>query len=211
MTIEETRKKILEDDEFVMSEFHKLQYFYGLKDEIRYHLSRSQDLNGDSVAEHVYGMMVVASYFLPLEDIEGELNKGRIYDLITWHDMDEIEVGDVIGYLKTKEHRDKEAKAENVIIEKTPAHMQETVKNLLAEYGARTTRESKFVKAVDKLEPVLHLFNDRGKALMHHFGTTRAQHNELKVPYLAEFPYLKRFHEVTEEELEKQGYYTPDA
>ena len=58
MTLEEfTKERILEDTA-------KLQYLFGLKKVIRYNQGRAETDSTESVAEHVYGMHILAQYYL---------------------------------------------------------------------------------------------------------------------------------------------------
>ncbi len=78
MTIEETREKILTDDAFVLEELRKLQYLYGQQQVIRSNLTRTEDIMTESVAEHIYGLTVLAHYFSLLEELP-ELNLARVH------------------------------------------------------------------------------------------------------------------------------------
>ena len=144
MTFDEfTKERILED-------MAKLQYLYRLKKVIRYDQNRHETDSTESVAEHVYGMHILAHYFLPLEDPGGNWNDARIYEMITLHDVDEIETGDILGWAKTPEQRLLEAEATEVVIQKSPVHMQIKLKQRLSEYETQETPEAKFARAIDK-------------------------------------------------------------
>lgn len=194
-------------DEEILKEVEKIQYLYGLKYEIRYDLAREEKLHTESVAEHIYGMFILAHYFLPLEDPEGAWDHKRIYELILWHDIDEIEAGDLIGYKKTTADRIREKQAEKEVLAKMPTILQSSVSGYLAEYTARITKEAQFVKAIDKMEPNFHLLNPRGKQIMHNNGTTLEEHNKIKTPYIKGFLVLERFNEVMAKEMVRQGFF----
>jgi 5'-deoxynucleotidase YfbR-like HD superfamily hydrolase len=98
----------------ILTDLAKLQYLYGLKKVIRYDQNRHETDSTESVAEHVYGMHILAQYFLPLENPKGSWDKSRIYEMITLHDIDEIETGDVLGYTKTEEIRALEIESKNL-------------------------------------------------------------------------------------------------
>ena len=195
-----TKEKILED-------VKKLQYLYGLKKVIRYDQDRTETDSTESVAEHVYGMHILAQYFLPFEDQKGDLDKARIYEMITLHDIDEIETGDVLGYTKTPEIRAMELNSMKLTIEKSPIHMQEAMKALAEEYEGRETIEAKFAKAIDKIEPLVQIFNEEGRRIMQKNKTTAEQSLRIKAPYVGEFPFIKLFSEVIHRELIDGGYY----
>ncbi len=201
MTLEElTKEKVLE-------ETAKLQYLYGLKKVIRYDQNRHETDSTESVAEHVYGMMILAQYFLPLENSEGNWDRAKLYEMITLHDIDEIETGDVLGYTKTAETRALELEAMKRTIENAPVHMQKHMNRRVTEYEARESVESKFAKAIDKIEPLFQIFNEEGRAVLKRNKTTAEQSLRIKTPYIQDFPYIKRFAEVIHEELVNSDYY----
>lgn len=86
---------------FVLEEITRLQFFNGLKHEMRYGQPRDTSNGGDTVAEHVYGMQVLFDYFWPLEDSERQWDQVKMRQMITFHDVDEVITGDIIGYKKS--------------------------------------------------------------------------------------------------------------
>jgi 5'-deoxynucleotidase YfbR-like HD superfamily hydrolase len=76
---------------------------------IRYNRTRTEEIHTQSVAEHTFNMQALAQYFLPLEDDSAELDAQRVFKMITWHDIGEIESGDVMGFLKTAEDKANDA------------------------------------------------------------------------------------------------------
>jgi 5'-deoxynucleotidase YfbR-like HD superfamily hydrolase len=98
MTTEQIRELVLNDDDFVLGEIRKLQNIYKLKHEIRYAQDRTKGDLTESVAEHTWGMHIIANYFLALEDDTADWNNEKIFQMITWHDLDEIVIGDIVSY-----------------------------------------------------------------------------------------------------------------
>lgn len=207
MTIEETREKILTEDNFVLDETKKIQYLYGLQKVIRNHLKRDEDPTTESVAEHVHAMSVLTHYFAPLEDTEQKLNHHTIHTLITWHDIDEIETGDVIGYLKTDADRAAEHEAQKRVLKQAPASLRANIDQATTEYKQQETTEAKFVKAIDKLDPVFYLYNENGYKLFKLHNATKEQHCRIKEPYLKNFPYMYRFYQIVTKQLESEGFF----
>lgn len=205
MTLEDCTK------ENVLHETAKLQYLYGLKKVIRYNQDRHETDSTESVAEHVYGMMVLAQYFLPLEDPSGTLDRARLYEMITLHDIDEIETGDTLGYHKTPEIRALELDAMRRTIKNAPIHMQEHMNRRVTEYEDRETKEAKFAKAIDKIEPLFQIFNPEGKEILQRNKTTAEQSLRIKTPYVEEFPYIKRFADIIHSEMVEGGYFWQEA
>ncbi len=211
MTAEETKEKIFSDEAFVLEEVKRLQFFYGLKREIRYGEERSDMSNPESVAEHVYGMYVLLNYFLPLEDIESNWSRERIEKMILLHDLDEVITGDKIGYLKTKEDVANEEVALIDVYKAIPESMREESELLLKEYHKRETPEAKFVKAIDKIEPIVHLFNEGGKELLARMKTTYEQNASIKIQFFEEFPVIMHFYKVTSTQMFKEGFFFEES
>jgi len=210
MTIQEVQQKPLTDDDFVLAEVDKLQTIFKLKQEMRYDGTRAEEPGADSVAEHVFGMYLLANYFLPLEDPEHTWDRDKINQMILWHDVDEVITGDIIGYLKTDEDRAREREATEQILADLPKHIEPTARAIITEYEARTSIEAKFTKAIDKIEPTFHLFNEYGKQITLEKQTTLDQHQRIKLPFMQEFLYIARVAEVVTNEMIEQGFFVSD-
>ncbi len=195
--------------EEILDETRKIQYLYGLKQEIRYGEVRENQT--ESVAEHIYAMHILAHYFLALEDTEALWNRQRIFEMITWHDIDELETGDIIGYKKTEEDRSRENTTIEAVLRKMPTALAATLTPILYEYQKQETIESQFVKALDKIETLFELFNDRGKALQQKNRTSIENYKSIKDAYIAPFPTMHQFNEVLSEEMINQGFFTQGA
>lgn len=205
MNIDDTREKILHNDAFVLSEVKKLQYFYGLKYEIRYDQDRGEHVYSESVAEHVYAMNLLADYFLALEDTQ--LDSNQIRQTITWHDMDELKTGDIISWKKTPEQVAHEQEAWQAVVPELPDILQNQVSTLVADYEQQRTAEGKFVKAIDKIEPLFHLYNAAGKTWCTDQKLTRHDSERIKYPYIAFSPYIERFCTVIHDAMEQEGFF----
>lgn len=198
-------------EEHIMSEVTTLQYFYGLKREIRYAMTRTQEDATESVAEHVYGMHICALYFLPLENPAGDWDRALIADMITLHDIDEIETGDVLGYTKTDAVRAAEAEAMRVVMKKAPVHMQPNMKIAIDSYDVQETPEARFVKAIDKFEPLIQTYNEAGKITFKRNKTTAENAESIKEPYLREFKTMYTFYKTIHTKMVAEDFfYTND-
>lgn len=193
--------------EYILDEVKKIQYLYGLKYEIRYGLERTSEIFTESVAEHIYGMHICAQYFLPLENPEGSWNKVRIYELITLHDIDELETGDMIGYLKTDTIREGEREAKLVVLDKLPKHLKTEFESLFNEYEDQQTPEARFVKAIDRFEPLMQVYSDFGRYVIARNKTTEEQSQRIKEPYIKEFPMMQKFNQVIHQAMIDEGYF----
>ncbi len=210
MTIEQTRQALLTDDTYLREQLDLFVTYYNLKHTIRW----AKDRNGDfteSVAEHVYGMQVLISYFLPLADPAQSMDSTLISNMATWHDMAEAVVSDMTTKLKTKAHEEAEKVAEGNLIATAPAHLTSTLTAIYTTYDARTTREARFVKAIDKIEPMFHLYFLKQKGIdvpTHYQMQWEAdEYRQHRAFYVDEFPILKRFDDVLYEET--KAYYPP--
>ena len=193
--------------EKILTETRMLQYLYGLKREIRYAQTRTQDDSTESVAEHVYGMHMCALYFLPLEDPTGSWDRAKVFEMISLHDMDEIETGDIIGYLKNDAMRAAEADAMRIVMEKSPFHMRPVMERAINEYDLQQTAEAIFVKAIDKFEPLIQIYNGIGHNILHTNKTTEENSRVIKEPYLQSFPYLYAFYREIHKRMIAEGFF----
>ena len=201
MTLEEfTPEKILEDVD-------KLRYFYTLKEVTRYNTPREQGDDTESVAEHLYGMQLLAQYFLPLEDAAGEFDRGSVSSLITLHDIDEIETGDYVSYIKTEEHRLEAEAAMPKVLSMVPSHIKDAVVSIVNEYETQATKEAQFVKAIDKIEPLIQVYTEKGRIICHRNKCTAGDSLRIKEKYIEGFPFIKKFALTLHAELIAGGYY----
>lgn len=207
MTLEETREKILTDDAFVLAEVSKIQVLYELKRVIRYNHTRTEVVDTESVAEHVFGAMILAEYFLPLEDVENKWDKNKITQMLLVHDIAEIITGDEIGYLKTDKQRVAEAEAEKKLLAELPETIRENFTNVMNEYEQRLTMEAKFTKAVEKTDPYFHMYSEAGKKIMADEKSTEEQTRGLHEGPTLVFPYINRFYNVIHKAFIQEGFF----
>ena len=135
-----------------MKEVKKLHKLYELKEVDRYGFVKKRQ---ESSAEHTYSCLITAQYFLP--KIKQKLNEKKIMKMLLYHDVVEIEAGDIYWLDKKqttkKEH---ETKAFQKLKTKIPASMAKEIHSLWKEFEANKTKEAKFCQAIDKFEPVIH-------------------------------------------------------
>lgn len=211
MNFSELKEKLLTSEEFVVSELQKIQVLYVLKKEIRYDKERRSEADTESVAEHIYGMQCLIDYFLPLEDESGKWNRELIKNMAIYHDIDEILTGDTVSYWKTAEDVKNEQEAYATVIERLPESIQLHIEEVTNEYRAQTSPEAKFVKAIDKIEPVFELYSEEGKKTLHTLKTTPEQHLSVKAQYVEPFPVINRFNTVMHNRFLAEGYYHAGA
>ncbi len=195
-----TKEKVLED-------VRGLRYLYGLKYVIRYAESRAETDYTESVAEHVYGMHLIAQFFLPLISETKVIDRAKVYEMITIHDIDEVETGDIIGYLKTEQQMQAEIEASKKVIAKSPKHMRHYLSDLAHEYDKKESIEARFVKAVDKFEPLIHLYSEGGKEILHRNKTTIQNSVDVKEKYIAPFPIMYCYYQHIHNQMIEEGYF----
>lgn len=115
-------------DDQLLTEIKGLLYLFSHQEVIRHGLDRkAEEFKSQSVSEHIYNMMTLCQYFLPLEDPGNKLDKTRIAQLILWHDIEEIETGDIPKHHKTSEHETAASSAFAQTLEKIPNSLKEDV------------------------------------------------------------------------------------
>jgi len=205
--MKEIRERVLNDDEFVISETFKIQKLYRLKHEIRYGLERVEDIQTESVAEHIYGIHIIATYFLPLEDQGSTWDKTKILEMITYHDIDEVKTGDSINFKKTEQFSKEELGAALDVLSNSSSVIKKTISSIVTEYHKQQSIEAKFVKAIDAVEPLFQLFNENGRKTLLQTKATYKNNRDHKDPYLTDFPIVERFSDVISIKMLKQGYF----
>ncbi len=107
----------------------------------------------ESVAEHSWRTALLAIILAP--EMKGEINLGRVVQMIVVHDIAEIIAGDHPAWRgKLKDKAKKERSALKGLSSDLPPKQQKEILALWEEYEAKTTPEGKFAKAVDKLETI---------------------------------------------------------
>ena len=196
MTTEEFKVAILSDDVLLVSELQKFETYFNLKHTIRWARDRHGDVT-ESVAEHVFGMHVLASYFLPLEDSEKVLNRELVTQMITWHDMAEAIVSDMTTKDKTPDHEAAEKVAEHKLVTTASPQLQSSLTTIYETYDARSTPEARFVKALDKIEPLFHLYflKKSGVHVPDHYAMQwqADEYRTHRAKYINQFMYIMRF------------------
>jgi len=155
----------------------------------------------ETTAEHTYSAMFLAEYFLKLHP---KLNKERVMQIILYHDFVEIYAGDTfVENEKDKEKQNsKEEKSYKKLLKTLPKEIVVNFENSWIEYLEQETLESKFAKAIDVMDPIIHASTDKTDWVKYHF--TEKKLREYKEPYLKEFPILMKFFNELVEELKKK-------
>ena len=103
----------------------------------------------ESVAEHIYGVQMLAISIYYQFDYKLDLNK--VIYMLAVHELEEIEIGDLAFYETTKEDKLEKGKNATDLILKDLIGKEE-ISKLLDEYNERKTDEAIFAYHCDKLE-----------------------------------------------------------
>ena len=196
-------------DEEILVIARQLRAGYRMKHTLRYASTRPSE-HSESDAEHVYGLLLLLQYFLPLENPERTWNRERIYGMLLYHDFPEIIHGDVAYHLKTPEQIAQEHAAAPVAFKLLPEPLASEGMALWQEYEVCVTPEAKFVHALDKIEPMFEIFEfSPGTESMHRLKFTYDMHLGKKLKATECFPVMRRFVMVVSEEMRRQGVFWP--
>ncbi|MBS3143004.1 HD domain-containing protein [Candidatus Woesearchaeota archaeon] len=184
-----------------MLPIEQLQYAISLKKVSRV----TQNLGRRETApEHVWGALILAEYFLPR--VKRKLNHTKVLQLLLFHDLVEIEAGDVSFIAKETEAQKikREYKGFLRLLKKIPASMRSHYKKLFHEYEAKKTWEAKFAQAIDKFEPMIHQLEYKGD--WKKIGLTEKLLRRAKQKAMEPFPELLKAFNETIGYCKKRGY-----
>ncbi len=167
-----------------MEEIIKLRKLYGLKKVYR---TNSVEDRKESSAEHSWSCLILADYFLNITDIK--LDRLKVYELLMYHDVVEIEAGDAPLHpnKKRKNQKEKEQKALKKLEDKIPKELRTKFVKLFNEFEENKTKEAKFAQAIDKLDAEIHELDYKKDWK----GWTEEFLRDKKEKYFEEFPKLK--------------------
>jgi putative hydrolase of HD superfamily len=194
-------------DEQILETARQLRVAYQLKHTLRYHTQRDLSIHSESVAEHIFALLFLAQYFLPIEDKANTLNRERLYQILLFHDFPEIPHGDIPYIFKTKADEERERKAAEGVFASLPLSLQKLSLNSWQEYEDRQTPEAHFAYALDKTEPVFELWDPVNEHTPERLKQTWESHIEKKRRATEHFPIMRRFVEVVSEDMLKRGVF----
>ena len=183
-----------------MESLNKLRKFYHLKNVERAGTVLSRK---ESAAEHSWSTLVLADYFL--NQMGSKLDRLKVYELLIYHDVVEIESGDIPIHheeaRKDKERKEKEAMKK--LKEDFPTVMKEKVWNLFVEFEEQQTAEAKFAKAIDKLDSIIHELDYKKDWK----GWTEEMVRRFHGPAISEFKELQQRFDKILGFCKKEGYF----
>ena len=138
----------------LIKEIHKFRTFNKLKSIYR---KNSVDQRKESSSEHSWSCLLLADFFL--SKIELGIDKIKVYDLLIYHDILEIELGDTPlqpNVSRTLYNKKNEEHALDRLQAQLPSHLSNKHLSLFKEFKEQKTREAKFAKLIDSLDPIIH-------------------------------------------------------
>jgi len=182
-----------------MEDVHKLRVINRLKS---VHRSNSVDGRKESSAEHSWSCLLLADYFLT--KFPREIDRLRVYELLMYHDMIEIETGDLpLSPNSRKLGKGDIGEAAGRLEGRLPHPISGKFIALFREFEEQKTIESRFAKAVDALDAEIHELDYKGDWK----GWTREFLVESKLRFFDEFPEMKGMFEKMLEYLVENGYF----
>ncbi len=167
-----------------MGELLKVRKFYQLKNVER---ANSVGIRKESPAEHTWSCLILADYFL--EKTKMNIDKSKVFDLLLYHDVVEIECGDenIFHEQEHAVHKKNERSAADKLKKDLPLPLQEKFLALFVDFEEGKTVEARFAKAIDALDAVIHELDypDDWK------GWTEEFLRRKKSPLFETFPELK--------------------
>ena len=104
----------------------------------------------ESVAEHVYGTLMLAQVIMDQYDLK--LDRAKVYEILMNHEIEEILMPDYSIRAKIT-RREKIAQGKKSVNQATRMlNRQKEIENLLDEFNERETPEAKFCYLIDKME-----------------------------------------------------------
>lgn len=140
-----------------------------------------------------------------LTQTKQKLDRLKVYELLMYHDVVEIETGDIPIHHEEKRNNKKqeEMAAANKLSEELPKEIGKKLKALFTEFEENTTPESKFARAIDKLDALIHELDYKKDWKGWNEAMVRKYHSEA----LKAFPELYAVFEEILEFLKKEEYF----
>ncbi len=158
----------------------------------------------ESSAEHSWSCLVLAEYFLSIIE-DKSLDRLKIYELLIYHDLVEIESGDIpwTDLEKRKGKKETEKAAFERLKSKLPLPLKAKIIQLFQEYAENKTKETKFALAIDALDAIIQELDYKADWK----GWSEEFLKKTKSHLFKDFPELKQFFEGLMEYAKEQGYF----
>lgn len=134
---------------------------------VKRHIYIVSEENQENDMEHSFQLAFIALYIVDAEQLPLDSLKAAALALV--HDMVEVHAGDQLAIGRTEEAQQIKTKLEKQARVQLKQDWPEfkLLHDLIDEYEARQTPESKFVYALDKLLPIMNTYLDNGRMWQH--------------------------------------------
>ena len=186
-----------------MEELNKLRKFYLLKNVERANRVKNRK---ESSAEHTWSCLMLADYFLTKMGEKGKnLDRLKIYELLMYHDVVEIEAGDIpIHHTERRKNKtENEKKALAKLKEQIPVELKNKFVSLFEEFEEERTEEAKFAQAIDKLDAQIHELDYKKDWK----GWDEQMVRKFFEKPIVQFPEIKKTFEKLLQYVNEQGYF----
>ena len=198
-------------DEQVLEEARKLRVGYGMKRVTRFESPRDESAHTESNAEHVFALFYLAEYFLQVEEVVKSLDVAKLHQVLLFHDFGEMKHGDISYHLKTDEHRRQEHEDAIEIFNSLPTAIKDIARASWQDYEAKASPEARFANAIDKMEPMFELFDEKTEATMKKLKFTYEMHITKKLAATRDYPVMRRFVDVISADMRSRGVFWEDV
>ena len=182
-----------------MEKINQFRVFNRLKTVYRFN---SVENRNESSAEHSWSCLILADFFL--SQMDSNLDRLKVYELLMYHDVVEIESGDTPLHPERNslDKKEREKKAVESLKEMLPSPLNNKFIKLFDEFEEQKTLEAKFAKAIDALDAAIHELDHKQDWK----GWTKEFLIEKKLNLLEDFPELKKSFNTILEYLIENNY-----
>lgn len=184
-----------------LADLEKMRLIYKLKS-----VDRLNSVGGrkESSAEHSWSCLVLADFLLDAYNIP--VDRLRVYELLLYHDLVEIEAGDtgLHPQMKATNKVELELAAAKSLRRQLPPALAEKYWACFEEFGAGATREAKLARAVDALDAIIHEMDYPADWV----GWSTEFLREKKGKCFDDFPELKALFDQLLAWLERKGFFS---
>jgi putative hydrolase of HD superfamily len=180
-----------------MDEINKFRILNKLKSVYRFN---SVDNRKESSAEHSWSALMLADMYMTKE-----LDRLKVYELLMYHDVVEIEAGDTPFHpeMSRDGKKEKEEKAIKILKKQLPRKLSGKFIKLVKEFEDRKTIEARYAKAIDTLDAAIHELDYRKDWK----GWTKEFLVKNKSKYFDDFPELKKAFDTIIQHLVDEKYF----
>lgn len=107
----------------------------------------------ESTAEHTWRVLLI--FILLQRHCQFPIDEKKVLQMIIVHDLPEVIYGDVPGFKKVANDKEKEWHAAQTLFSSLPKHQASALLSLVTEYNAAKTQEALVAKVCDRLETLL--------------------------------------------------------